>query len=244
MTADAVAVRAGALGVGAEQGRLHASWPSRTPCGSGRAARCRSPELLRRELRIDPWSTDTTPSRPAHRAADQRALARARDAGDDDEHNPAVCRRRWRAGCCAVRAADLEHARRTYAPTRLQRRAVLEVPAGDGATPPQLPQRCPRRPRSPPACAARRPGRGPRRARRSRSSSGSCSTTSTVLPLSRRLQQQLVHAAGCRAGCRPDRRLVENVGDIGERRAELPDHLDALRLAAGQRARRRGPGDR
>ena len=34
----------------------------------------------------------------------------------------------------------------------------------------------------------------------------------------------------------PDRRLVEDVGDVGERRPEVPDHLRALRLAAGQRA--------
>src|ERR1700709_687669 len=57
--------------------------------------------LLRREPRIAVWSTDTTPSRSATepgisellpppalgaRAVDQRALARARHAGDDDEH--------------------------------------------------------------------------------------------------------------------------------------------------------------
>ena len=42
--------------------------------------------LLRREPRIAPWSTDTTPSPPGHRAVDQRALAGAGDAGDDDEH--------------------------------------------------------------------------------------------------------------------------------------------------------------
>jgi hypothetical protein len=39
-------------------------------------------------------------------------------------------------------------------------------------------------------------------------------------------------------GCRPDGRLVEDVGDVGERRAEVADHLGALRLAAGERARR------
>jgi hypothetical protein len=32
--------------------------------------------------------------------------------------------------------------------------------------------------------------------------------------------------------------LVEDVGDVGERGAEVADHLDPLRLAAGQRARR------
>jgi hypothetical protein len=39
-------------------------------------------------------------------------------------------------------------------------------------------------------------------------------------------------------GCRPDGRLVEDVGDVGERRPEVADHLGALRLAAGERARR------
>src|SRR5215472_1307620 len=43
-------------------------------------------------------------------------------------------------------------------------------------------------------------------------------------------------------GVQPDRRLVEDVGDVGERGAEMTDHLDALRLAAGQRAR--GPVER
>ena len=42
--------------------------------------------LLRREPRIAPWSIDTTPSRPDDRAVDQRALARAGHAGDDDQH--------------------------------------------------------------------------------------------------------------------------------------------------------------
>ena len=39
-------------------------------------------------------------------------------------------------------------------------------------------------------------------------------------------------------GVQPDRRLVEDVGDVGQRRAEVADHPRPLRLAAGQRARR------
>ena len=42
--------------------------------------------LLRREPRIGAWSIDTTPSPPGHRAVDQRALPRAGDPGDDDQH--------------------------------------------------------------------------------------------------------------------------------------------------------------
>ena len=51
------------------------------------------------------------------------------------------------------------------------------------------------------------------------------------------LQQQLVHPLDV-VRVQPDRRLVEDVGDVGERRPEVPDHLGALRLAAGQRAGR------
>ena len=42
--------------------------------------------LLRREPWIAPWSIVTTPSRGRHGAVDQRALARARHAGHDDQH--------------------------------------------------------------------------------------------------------------------------------------------------------------
>jgi hypothetical protein len=36
----------------------------------------------------------------------------------------------------------------------------------------------------------------------------------------------------------PDRRLVEDVRDVGERRSQVPHHLGALRLTTRQRARR------
>src|ERR687890_136914 len=51
------------------------------------------------------------------------------------------------------------------------------------------------------------------------------------------LQQQVVHPLDVMR-VQPDRRLVEDVGDVGERGPEVADHLGALRLAAGQRARR------
>ncbi|QXC61971.1 hypothetical protein KSP35_03890 [Aquihabitans sp. G128] len=50
------------------------------------------------------------------------------------------------------------------------------------------------------------------------------------------LEQQLVHA-GDVVGVQADGGLVEDVGDVGERRPEVADHLGALRLAA-----RQGPG--
>ena len=69
--------------------------------------------------------------------------------------------------------------------------------------------------------------------------SGLCSTTSTVLPLSRRSLQQRVHALDV-VRMQARGRLVEDVADVGERRAEVADHLGALRLAARERAGRRG----
>jgi len=45
------------------------------------------------------------------------------------------------------------------------------------------------------------------------------------------LQQQVVHPLDV-VGVQPDRRLVEDIGDVGERGPEVPDHLGALRLAA------------
>ena len=48
-------------------------------------------------------------------------------------------------------------------------------------------------------------------------------------------QQQLVHPLDV-VRVQPDRRLVEDVGHVGERRAEVADHLGALRLTARERA--------
>jgi hypothetical protein len=50
-------------------------------------------------------------------------------------------------------------------------------------------------------------------------------------------QQQVVHALDV-VRVQPDRRLVEDVRDVGERRPEVADHLGALRLTARQRAGR------
>jgi hypothetical protein len=67
--------------------------------------------------------------------------------------------------------------------------------------------------------------------------SGLCSTTRTVLPLSRsRTSSSFIRSMSC--GVQADRRLVEDVGHVGERGAEVADHLDPLRLTARQGARR------
>ena len=50
-------------------------------------------------------------------------------------------------------------------------------------------------------------------------------------------QQQGVHPLDI-VRVQPDRRLVEDVGHVGERRPEVADHLRTLRLAARQRTGR------
>ena len=54
------------------------------------------------------------------------------------------------------------------------------------------------------------------------------------VPLVPQLKQQLVHPLDV-VGVETDGRFVKDVGDIGERRPEVADHLGALRLAARQR---------
>jgi hypothetical protein len=49
-------------------------------------------------------------------------------------------------------------------------------------------------------------------------------------------EQQLVHPLDV-VRVQADGRLVEDIGDVGERGPEVADHLGALRLAAGERAR-------
>jgi hypothetical protein len=49
------------------------------------------------------------------------------------------------------------------------------------------------------------------------------------------LQQQVVHPLDV-MGVQARGRLVEDVGDVGQRRTQMADHLRALRLAARQRA--------
>jgi hypothetical protein len=49
-------------------------------------------------------------------------------------------------------------------------------------------------------------------------------------------KQQVVHPLDV-VRVQADRRLVEDIGHVGKRRPELPDHFGSLRLAAGERAR-------
>ena len=50
-------------------------------------------------------------------------------------------------------------------------------------------------------------------------------------------QQQVVHRSDV-VRMQADRRLVEDIGDVRERRAQVADQFDPLRLSPGQRSRR------
>ena len=233
--ARAVAGRAGALGVGAEQRRLHAVGLGERladrleQAGVGR--RVAPPRALDRALvdRDDALA-------PRHRAGDERALARAGDAGEHDEHAerdvdvdvPQVVR---------ARPAHLQRALRR-AHRRLQRGAVVEVAAGERA-------------------AGAQPLDGALEDDLAALGAGARAEVDDVVGDRDRLglvlddehgvalvaqpQQQAVHALHV-VRVQADRGLVEDVRHVGERRAEVTDHLGALRLSARQRAGRRGRG--
>ena len=55
-----------------------------------------------------------------------------------------------------------------------------------------------------------------------------------MLPLSRRLAKHRVHLFDV-VRVEADGRLVKDVSDVGQRRAQVADHLDPLGLAAGER---------
>ena len=195
--AGAVAGRAGALGVGAEQRRLHA-----VGLRERLADRVEQPGVGRRVAApraADRGLVDRHHAVAAgHRAVDQRALARAGHAGDHDQHAERdvdvdvlqVVR---------VGAAHLQRAGRR--PHRLlERGPVVEVPAGERAAGPQpVDGALEARPRRPPV-----PAPGPRSTTWSAIAivSGLCSTTSTVLPLSRSCSSRsFIRWMSC--GCRP-----------------------------------------
>ena len=195
--AGAVAVGAGALGVGAEQRRLHA-----VGLRERLADRVEQSGVRRRvapSRAADRGLVDRHHAvPPRHRAVDQRALARPGHAGDDDQHaerdvDVDVLQ------VVGVGAAHLQHARR-----RPHRRASGR-PGRPGAARsacrwPAARRRCPRTPPRRPPC--RRRGRGRRRGRRSSIASGLCSTTSTVLPLSRSCSSRsFIRWMSC--GCSP-----------------------------------------
>jgi hypothetical protein len=179
-----------------------------------------------------PGRSTPHPRRRGYRPVHERALAGAGDAGDDDEHPErdvdidlaeVMCRR----------AADLQRAV-GLAHRLFEGRPVVEVAAGEGAAGPQ-------------------PRDGALEADRAARLTGAGAEVHDVVGDRYRLwlvlddehrvalvpqpQQQLVHPLDV-VGVQARGRLVEDVGDVGERGAEVADHLDALGLAARQRARR------
>ncbi len=192
--AGAVAVGAGAVGVGAEQPRLHAVGLRERladrveQLGVGR--RVAPPRAADRGL-VDRHH----PVPPGHRAVDQRALARARHPGDDDQHperdvDVDVLQ------VVGVGAAHLQRLRRRPH-RRLQGGAVVQVPPGERVAGPQaldgaLEHHLP-------ALGCRRAGRGRRRGRRSRSPRACARRPARCCPC-RAAAAAGRSSAGCRAG--------------------------------------------
>ena len=188
--------------------------------------------LLRREPRIAPWSTTTTPSRPATEPWINELLpepatpVRTQSTPERDVDVDVL-------QVVGRRAAHLQRAGR-LAHRLLERGPVVEVAAGDGV-------------------ALAQPVDGALEADRAALRAGAGTEVDDVVgdrdrlrlvlddehgvALVAQLQQQLVHPLDV-VRVQADRRLVEDVGDVGERRPEVADHLGALRLSAGQRARR------
>ena len=137
--------------------------------------------LLRREPRIAPWSTDTTPSRPATEPWMSELLPEPGDAGDDDQHPE----RDVDVDVLEVVGAGAAHlqlpltacAPMSFREARSSRCRPVMVPLA------RRPSTVPSKTTSPPAV----PAPGPRSTTWSAIAivSGLCSTTSTVLPLSR-----------------------------------------------------------
>ena len=160
----------------------------------------------------------------------ERALARAGDAGDDDKYPERdvdvdvaqVVRRR---------AADLQLA--GGRPHRfLEGGPVGEMAAGESAAGPQ---------RLDSALEADRPARRTGARAEVHNVVGDRDRLRLVLHHEHRValvsqpQEQVVHPLDV-MGVQARGGLVENVGDVSERGAEVADHLDALRLTARQRA--------
>ena len=231
MTPGAVAVRAGALGVGAEQRRLHAVGLRERladrveQAGVGR--RVAAPRSADRRL-VDRDDARAGGDRPV----DERALAGAGDAGDDAQH-PERDVDGHVLQVVRGRAADLQRAGRGPH-LRFEGGPVVEMAAGDGAAGPQ-----PLDSALEDHLAAGGAGAGAE----VDDVVGDRDRLRLVLHDEHRValvpqpQQQVVHPLDV-MGVQARGGLVEDVGDVGERGAEVADHLGALRLAARQRARR------
>ena len=171
--------------------------------------------LLRREPRIARLVDDDHALASGDGAVDQRALARPGHPGDHARARRAGCRRRRPAGCCVVGAADLERTGRR--PDRLLQRRLGRRGAGRSrcrstAAPSTVPSKH--------DLAAAGPGTRPEVDH----VVGDRDRLRLVLDhehgvaLVAQPQQQVVHPLDV-VRVQADRRLVEDVGDVGQRRA-------------------------
>ena len=229
--ARAVAGGAGALGVGAEQRGLHA-----VGLGERLADRVEQPGVGGRVA--PPRAADRGlvdrhhPVAARHRAVDQRALARARHPGDHDQH----AERDVDVDVLQVVGGGAAHRERARgrAHRGLQGGAVVEVPPGERAAGAQPVDRALEDHLT---TGRARPGAEVDDVVGDRDGLRLVLHDEHRVALVAQLQQQAVHALDV-VRVQADGRLVEDVGDVGERGAEVADHLGALRLAARQRARR------
>ncbi len=226
----AVAGGAGALGVGAEEGRLDA-----VGLGEGLADRVEQSRVGRRVAApgaLDGALVDRDDvGVGGERSVDQGALAGARHAGDHaqdaerDVHVDVL-------EVVGVGAADLQGPGGP-ADRLLEGGPVVEVAAGDGVGGAQFLDG---------ALEADGAARGAGAGAEVDHVVGDGDRLRLVLDdedrvaLVAQAQQQVVHPLDV-VGVQSDGGLVEDVGGVGERGAEVADHLDALRLAAGQGAR-------
>ncbi len=197
--AGAVAGGAGALGVGAEQGRLHA-----VGLGERLADRLEQPGVRRR----------VAAPRAADRGLVDRHHARPRRATEPwisellPEPATPVTTTSTPSGMststfCRLWVSaprDLQHARSACAPTSFSEARSSEVAAGEGAAGRAARRRCPRR--RPRRRRCRRPGRGRRRGRRSRSSPACARRRARCCPCPRsRSSRSFIRWMSC--GCSP-----------------------------------------
>ena len=188
--------------------------------------------LLRREPRIAPWSTTTTPSRPTIEPWISELLPDpATPVTTHSTPSGMSTSTSWRL---FVGAPDLQRAGWAFAPSSLRVARSSRWRPVDGVAGPQ-------------------PLDGALEADRATARAGAGTEVDDVVgdgdrlrlvlddehgvALVPQLQQQVVHPLDV-VRVQADRGLVEDVGDVGERRAEVADHLRALRLAPGQGPRR------
>src|SRR5215471_5282195 len=188
--------------------------------------------LLRREPRIAPWSTDITPSRPDTEPSISELFPDPATPVTTTS-TPSGMSTSTRCRVVGAGAAHLQRSRRCPH-RRLQGGPVVQVPPGRRAAGPQ-------------------PFDG---ALEDHLATGGASAGAEVdgvvgdrdrlrfvlhhehrVALVAQLQEQVVHPLYVMR-VQANGGLVEDVGDVGERGAEVADHLGALRLAARQRARR------